>query len=105
VATSRAVPGRQIGQADSPDRVFLGYFVKKNPQILAKSTRSPTSSLNFYCKKTLELFKKQPAIQPFLWADLLSRWAGLPSAWAALSAVWPEMGKKQPMSLFSFCTV
>jgi hypothetical protein len=65
VATSRAVPDRQIGQADGLDRVFLGYFAKKTPQTLAKSTRSSTSSLNFYCKKNPRTFQKttrNPAI-------------------------------------------
>jgi hypothetical protein len=47
VATSLAIPNRRIERVDDPDRANHGLFIK-NPQTLAKSTR--TSSLSFFCK-------------------------------------------------------
>ena len=40
-ATSPAAPDRRIGRTDGLDRASPGYFAKKNPQSLMKSTRGP----------------------------------------------------------------
>jgi len=38
-------------------------ILQKSPRTLKKSTRSPTSSLRTFCKKTLNFFQNQPAVQ------------------------------------------
>ena len=69
-------------------------FLQKIPHTQVKSTRSHTSSLGLFFKKTLDFYQNQLAVRAFLWAYLLSCWAGLPG-----------MGKKRPVRLFSFNTI
>ena len=50
-----AILGHRIGQANGLDHANIRKFVKKNSQILDKSTPSLTSSLSFFLKKIKSL--------------------------------------------------
>jgi len=106
VATSPAIPAvRSAGRT-----VWIFRFpaiLQKNPRTLQKLTRSPTSSFRKFCKKTLNFFRNQPAVQRPLSVLFVKKpqifqkynppskpsWAGLPLApWASVGRIRPKAG-------------
>jgi hypothetical protein len=60
MATSSALPGYRIGQADNPNRSDFGLFAKKSLSYLVKSTRSSASSLRLFYEKIQNFFQINP---------------------------------------------
>ena len=64
MATSLVIPGHRISQADGSDHAFLGHL-KKHLQILEGPIHGTVtvSSLKKFCKKILNFYRNQLAVQ------------------------------------------
>jgi len=64
MATSLVIPGHRISQADGSDYAFLGHL-KKHLQILEEPIHGTVtvSSLKKFCKKILNFYRNQLAVQ------------------------------------------
>jgi hypothetical protein len=70
VATSSAIHGCRIGQADGPDRARPGLFAKKFSNFSRINPQSRPPLRFFFAKKPSDFTEINPQSRPFKWVGL-----------------------------------